>query len=95
MGRAPEGKAEKMFKRFGKNVDSIITDFKESENFRGLNIEKRVSELNKNMDSLGHHFGNVSDTVKTHFEEAKPNLERAGQELRKAMNTFFSNRAYK
>jgi len=95
MGRKPEGKAEKIFKSIGKNVDSIINDIKDSEDYARLKINKRVSELNKNKESLGNHIANASEAAKSHWQEAKPNLERAGQELRKAMQTLFTNRAYR
>jgi len=94
MGRQPEGKAEKVFKKFGKNVDSVISDIKESEKIARLNIDQRVAELNKNRASLGSHFSNVSKNAKSQWQEAKPNFERAGQEFKKAMNVFFTNRAY-
>ncbi len=94
MGRKPEGKAEKMFKKFGKNVDSVISDIKESEKVAHLNIDQRVAELNKNRKSLGNHFCNASHNAKSQWEEAKPNFERAGQEFKKALNVFFAHRAY-
>lgn len=95
MGRKPEGKAEKMFKKFGRNVDSYIEDIKETKDFTALNIEKRVSELNKNKESIEQHFSSASKNAKTQWENAKPNFERAGQEFRKALHTMFSNRAYR
>ncbi len=94
MGRRPEGKAEKMFKKLGKNVDSVISEVKESEKLARLNIDQRVAELNKNRESLGNHFSNASQNAKSQWQEAKPNFERAGQELKKALNVFFTNRAY-
>ncbi len=94
MGRRPEGKAEKLFKKFGKNVDSVISDIKDSEKFVRLDIDKRVTELNKNRESIGNHFSNTSQNAKSNWQEAKPNFERAGQEFKKALNTFFTNRAY-
>jgi ElaB/YqjD/DUF883 family membrane-anchored ribosome-binding protein len=95
MGRKPEGKAEKMFKKFGKNVDSYISDIKESKDFAALNIEKRVFELTKNKESIEGHFSNASKNAKSQWSNAKPNLERAGQELRKAIHTMFTKQAYR
>lgn len=95
MGRKPEGKAEKMFKKFGRNVDSYISEIKESKDFASLNIDKRVSELHKNKESIEDHINDFSDNAKSQWKNAKPNLERAGQELRKAMHTLFSKRVYK
>jgi len=94
MGRRSEGKAEKMFKKFGKNVDSVISDVKESEKITRLNIDQRVAELKQNRASIGNHFSNVSQNAKSQWAEAKPNFERAGQEFKKALNVFFTNRAY-
>lgn len=95
MGRKPEGKAEKMFKKFGKNVDSYISDIKESRDIATLNIDERVSELNKNKETIENHFSGFSKNAKSQWENAKPNFDRAGQEFKKAMSTFFSNRAYR
>lgn len=95
MGRKPEGKAEKMFKTFGKNVDSYISNIKESTDFKNLDIDKRVSELNKNKETIENQFSGFSKNAKSQWDNAKPNFERAGQEFRKAMNTFFTNRAYR
>lgn len=95
MGRKPEGKAEKIFKKLGKNVDSVIFNIKESKDYAALNIDKRVSELHKNKESIENHMSGFSKNTKSKWEQAKPNFERAGQEFRKAMNTFFTNRAYR
>ena len=95
MGRKPEGKAEKILKDFGKNVDSYISDIKESKDYASLDIEKRVSELHKNKESIENHMKGFSKNAKSQWENAKPNFERAGQEFKKAMNTFFTNRAYR
>ena len=95
MGRRPEGKAEKVFKKFGKNVDGYISNIKESKDFASLNIDKRVSELHKNKESIENHMTDFSKNAKSKWENAKPNFERAGQEFKKAMNTFFTNRAYR
>lgn len=95
MGRKPEGKAEKLFKKFGKNVDAVISDIKDSTDYASLSIDKRVSELHKNKESIENHLSNASKNAKSHWETAKPNFERAGQEFRKALQTMFSSRAYR
>ena len=95
MGRKPEGTAEKMFKKFGKNVDSYISDIKDSKDYAALNIDKRVSELHKNKESIENHMSGFSKNAKSQWTQAKPNFERAGQEFKKAMSTFFTNRAYR
>lgn len=92
MGRKKEGKAEKAFKRFGKNIDSVIGDIKESERYTRFKINERISVLNKDVEHLEGHLSHASENVKSSWNDAKPNLERAGQELKKAMQTFFSGR---
>ncbi len=94
MGRKPEGNAEKMFKKIGKNVDSVISDIKGSKDFATLRLEKRVAELHKNRECIENQVSGFSKNAKSKWEHAKPNFERAGQEFRKAMSTFFTNRAY-
>lgn len=89
-----QGNAEAILGKLGRNMDAIIADIKESEAIAGLEVDKRMEELKRNRRSLEDRFSQVSSTAKAHWSEAKPNLERAGQELRKAMQTFFSNRAY-
>ena len=95
MGRKPEGTAEKLLKKLGKNVDSVISNLKESKDYASLNIDKRVSELHRNKESIENHVNGFSKHAKSQWQEAKPNFERAGQEFKKAMSTFFTNRAYR
>ena len=95
MGRKPEGKAEKLFKSLGKNVDSFISDIKDSEKLNRLNINERVAEIAKNKQTIEHHMSDFSHNAKSQWNNAKPNLERAGQELRKAINTMFSKQVYR
>lgn len=75
-------------------MDSVINDIKESERYTRLKINERISVLNKDVEHLEGHLSNASHNIKSHWDEARPNLERAGQELRKAMQTLFSGRAY-
>lgn len=90
-----QGKAEAVFSKLGRNVDALLADIKEAEPLAKLELDKRVAELKRNRQHLRQHFSHVSSTAKAQWSEAKPNLERAGQELRKAMQTLFSTRAYR
>jgi len=92
MGRNPEGNAEKMFKRFGKNVDSFITELNDASSNNSVEFKERLDELKKTKDTLGDKFKEFKDENKDKWDDVQTELERAGQEFKKAVNNLFSSR---
>jgi predicted nuclease with TOPRIM domain len=92
MGRKPEGSAEKMFKKFGKNVDNFIEELKETKGNSSEEFKKRLDELKKSKDSLEEKFKGFKEEHKDKWEEVQTDLERAAQEFKKAVNNLFSSR---
>lgn len=92
MGRKPEGNAEKMLKKFGKNVDSLISELKDVKGNSNEEFKGRLEELKKSKDSLEEKFKDFKDENKDKWEDVQTELERAGQEFKKAVNNLFANR---
>ena len=92
MGRQPEGQAEKMFKRFGKNVDSFIADLSEATDHTSDEFKGRLEELKKSKDSLGEKFKDFKEDNKDKWDDVQSELERAGEEFKKAVNNLFASR---
>jgi predicted nuclease with TOPRIM domain len=92
MGRKSEGNAEKMFKTFGKNVDSFISELNGVKGVSNEEFQSRLDELKKSKDSLGEKFKDFKEDNKDKWEDVQTDLERAGQEFKKAVNNLFTNR---
>ena len=92
MGRKPEGNAENMFKKFGKNVDSFISELKDVKGNSNEEFKSRLEELKKSKDSLEEKFNDFKHENKDKWDEVQTDLDRAGQEFKKAVNNLFSSR---
>ncbi len=92
MGRNPEGSAEKMFKKFGKNVDSFISELSDVKGSTNEELKKRLEELKKTKDTLGEKFIDFKEENKDKWDDVQSELERAGQEFKKAVNNVFASR---
>jgi hypothetical protein len=88
MGRKPEGKAEKLFKGLGKNLDSLLEDIKSgTEDFRH---SERFEELKRNGESLKKEFKDFKDNNKDIVDKIDSSFEKAGKEIRDAFRNAFS-----
>ena len=92
MGRKPEGNAEKMFKKFGKNVDSFISELSDVKGNKNEEFKGRLEELKKSKDTLEEKFKGFKDENKDKWDDVQSDLERAGQEFKKAVNNLFAGR---
>ena len=92
MGRNPEGNAEKMFKKFGKNVDSFISELSEAKGNSNEELKSRLEELKKTKDALGEKFKGFKEENRDKWDDVQSELERAGLEFKKAVNNLFANR---
>ena len=92
MGRKQEGNAEKMFKTFGKKVDSFILELSDAKGNSSEEFKSRLDELKKSKDALEEKFQDFREENKDKWEEVQSELERAGQEFKKAVNNLFAGR---
>ena len=92
MGRKPEGSAEKMLKKLGKNVDSFISELKDVKGSSNEEFKSRLEELKKSKDSLEEKFNEFKEENKDKWADVQSELERAGQEFKKGVNNLFANR---
>ena len=81
-----------MFKRFGKNVDSFIAELSEVKENSGEEFKSRLEELKRSTHSLNDKFNDFREENKDKWDDAQHELERAGQEFKKAVNNLFATR---
>lgn len=81
-----------MFKRFGKNVDSFIAELNDVKDNSSDEFKDRLEELKKSTNSLNERFKDFRELNKDKWEDAQSELERAGQEFKKAVNNLFAGR---
>lgn len=93
MGRKPEGTAEKMFKRFGKKLDELLSDLDKATDKAKEDYADRFEELKKNKDTLKKEFGEFKEKHKDKWEEIESGFERAGREIRDAFSTAFNKKS--
>ncbi len=81
-----------MFKKFGKNVDSFISELSDTKGNTNKEFKSRLEELKKTKDTLGEKFKEFKDENKDKWDDVQSELERAGQEFKKAVNNLFAGR---
>lgn len=81
-----------MFKKFGKNVDSFIAELNDVKENSSDEFKVRLEELKKSTHSLNEKFKDFREQNKDKWEDAQSELERAGQEFKKAVNNLFAGR---
>ncbi len=89
MGRKPEGKAEKMFKRFGKKVDELLSDLDKATDKAKEDYADRFEELKRNKETLKKDFGEFKEKHKDKWDEIETGFERAGKEIKNAFSHAF------
>lgn len=88
-----EGKAEQMFKNFGKKIDAFIADFKGStDNLRKEEVEPRVEELKHSYEKLEAQAKEFKENNKEKWDEVEKELKEAGKSLKNALETAFSKK---
>lgn len=92
MGRKPEGTAEKMFKRFGKKLDGLLSDLDKATDKAKEDYADRFEELKKNKETLKKEFGEFKEKHKDKWEEIESGFERAGRDIKDAFNNAFSKK---
>ena len=90
MGRKPEGKAEKQFKNFGKQIDSLIKDLKQYKEKVKVEYSDQIDELKRNRDTLEDEFNDFRKSDRWDVVEEK--LEKAADEIRDAFKGLFNKK---
>jgi len=92
MGRKPEGKAEKMFKRLGKKIDELLNDIDQASDRAKHDYADRFEELNRNKESLKKEFSEFKEKHKDKWEEVESGIEKAGKEIKEAFDRAFKTK---
>ena len=83
-----EGKAEKVFKEFGKRLDLFLEEAKEAGTRIEADMQKKYEELKVAAEKLKKEAEN-----KERWKEVEAGLKKAGEELDKAFRAAFKKRA--
>lgn len=87
MTEEQEGKAERMFKNFGKKVDNFMEELEEASERLQKEFQEKYDDLKKTAERVKEETQN-----KERWKEVEDNLRKAGEELGKAFKTAFSKR---
>ncbi len=79
-----EGKAEKIFKDFGKKLDQFFVEAKDASTRVESNLKKKFEELKDSAENLKNESKN-----KERWKEVEASLKKAGEELEKAVKAAF------
>lgn len=81
------GKAEKLFKNFGKKVDQFMVELNEASDRLHKEFEGRFEELKDSAEKLKNEAKN-----KERWKEVEQSLKKAGDELNKAVKAAFKKK---
>lgn len=81
------GKAEKLFKNFGKKVDEFMVELNEAGDRLHKEFEGRFEELKDSAEKLRKEAKN-----KERWKEVEDSLKKAGEELNRAVKAAFKKK---
>jgi hypothetical protein len=81
------GKAENLFKNFGKKVDQFVVELNEAGDRLGKEFEGRFEELKDSAEKLKNEAKN-----RERWKEVEDSLKKAGDELNRAFKAAFKKR---
>jgi C4-dicarboxylate-specific signal transduction histidine kinase len=81
------GKAEKLFKNFGKKVDAFMEELNEAGGRLNKEFESRYEELKDSAQKLKNEAKN-----KERWKEVEDSLKKAGDELNRAVKAAFKKK---
>lgn len=82
------GKAEKLFKSFGKKVDAFMSELNEAGGRLNKEFESRFEELKDSAEKLRDEAKN-----KERWKEVEDSLKKAGDELNRAVKAAFKKKS--
>ena len=82
-----EGKAEKVFKEFGKKLDQFFVEAKDVSTRAEADMKKKFEELKASAEKLKSESQN-----KERWKEVEVSLKKAGEELENAVKAAFAKK---
>ncbi|MDH5474680.1 MAG: hypothetical protein OEX22_03210 [Cyclobacteriaceae bacterium] len=92
MGRNPEGKAEKMFKKIGKNIDKLLSQLDEAKGDAKVEYSDRIEELKRNGESLKEEINKFKTNHKEVFNDIEEGFEKVGKEIKEVVDKTFKKK---
>ena len=82
-----EGKAEKVFKEFGKKLDQFFVEAKDASTRAEADLKKKYEELKSSAEKIKAETKN-----KERWKEVESSLKKAGEELENAVKAAFKKK---
>jgi len=86
------GQIEDLLKDLGNKIDSLIEEGKQATGQIREDLDVQIEALKKKRDELDGHFTEYREKGKEKWEEAKPHLDTAVNELKVALDKFFKGK---
>ena len=87
MEETNEGKAEKIFKEFGKKMDQFASELKDAGSRAEVDLQKKYEELKAAAQKL-----KTEANKKERWQEVEASLKKAGEELENAFKAAFKKK---
>ncbi|MDH5366778.1 MAG: hypothetical protein OEW67_07310 [Cyclobacteriaceae bacterium] len=92
MGRNPEGKAEKMFKKIGKNIDKLLSQLDNAKGDAKVEYADRIEELKRNGEKLKEEVNKFKDNHKEVLNDIEKGFEKVGKEFKDVVEKTFKKK---
>ena len=89
MGRKPEGKAEKMFKKVGKKIDELLVDLEKAKEEAKVEYADRIEDIKRGGETLKDEAHRFYDDNKDVFDNIEERLKNVGQDVKEAVDKAF------
>lgn len=87
MNNEKESKSENTFKGFGEKVDQFMAELNEASEKLGQEFQEKYEELKAASEKIRQEAQN-----KERWKEVESNLQKAGEELKKAFESAFKKK---
>ena len=92
MSTNTQGSAEKFMQDMGKRLDELVEDLKQFKDRAKVEYADEIDELKRNKDTLKEEFQDFRHKHKDRLDEIQSSLEKAAQEIGKAVEAAFKKR---
>lgn len=92
MGRNPEGKAEKMFKKIGKNIDKLLSQLDNAKGDAKVEYADRIEELKRNGETLKEEVNKFKNSHKEVLNDIEEGFEKVGKEIKDVVEKTFKKK---
>ena len=92
MGRKPEGKSEKLFKKIGKKIDKLLLELDDAKEHAKVEYADRIEELKRNAETLKNEANKFKESHQDVFDDIEKAMDKAGKELKDVFDRTFKKK---